>query len=178
MERKDAKELSSKIIIPIYEYLRTCDLDSEIAFVYRGRISDVDILAPKFDFGVEERAADINTIIDLLIKNGMSVPEEILLHRRNLQRIIVLKKSIRDFENWLVGHIMYLDFGSLILESVYYTPQSGFLVKFEGLKSLIEGFPKTSIALYDPDVLNHDLLNSKKAGKPRRAKRKTDKNKK
>lgn len=127
------KALQSTVIVkPILEYLRTYGLDGVVSFIYHGAIMDVDILSPTFDSGLSEKEADLETIASLLIKHNLEVPSDLRIQQRVVQRRKELRSEIKCFENWLIGHLIYADLEGLNIDSVYYSPRVGILVRFVG----------------------------------------------
>jgi|GEM_PF-6283832 len=130
---KAAEVQSSKIVRPIYEYMKSYGLDRELSFLYKGAIRDVDIYSPYFETGIQEKSDDFERIVFLLGKHGV----EVLSHIQSMQRAVKeqsdLRKVVSQFENWLVGHMSYLDLEGLEIETIFYAAHTGFLIKFVGL---------------------------------------------
>lgn len=127
---------STVIVNPILEYLKSYGLDSIVSFIYHGAIMDVDILSPKFDFGLSEKEADLETIASLLIKHNIEVPTELRIQQHAVQKRKELRSAIKCFENWLIGHLIYADLEGLSIDSVYYSPRVGILVRFVGYEPI------------------------------------------
>lgn len=147
--RKASFVQSSKIVKPIFENLCMYGLEKEIAFIYKGRNMDVDVLAPIFEVGMKSKQEDIDSIIFLLKKQGIPIPQDVRTHQLDLQKRIELKQSICYFENWLLGYMVYLDLDGLTIDSVYYSHRTGFLVKFEGLDMIVDNTPELPINVYN-----------------------------
>lgn len=159
-QRKRAAYLQSSVIVrPIVDYLRMYALEKVITFIYYGRFKDVDVLDPILDSSsvLDEKRKDIERIISLMDKHGIPVSHEIQLHQRDLQKKNDLKNTIRNFENWLVGHLIYLNLEGLTIESIYYSPRTGFLVKFEGLEMLKDETSELPINYYHLVPQNKEL---------------------
>ena len=131
------KAIQSTVIVkPILEYLRTYGLEGVVSFIYHGAFMDVDILSPKFDSGLSEKEADLETIASLLIKHNIEVPSDLRIQQHAVQKRKELRSAIKCFENWLIGHLIYADLEGLSLDSVYYSPRVGILVRFVGYDSV------------------------------------------
>lgn len=142
--RKAAEVQSAKIVQPIYEYMTSYGLDRELSFLYKGAIRDVDIYSPYFETGIQEKADDFERIVFLLEKHGFTVPDPIRSMQLALTGQSDRKKVISQFENWLVGHMTYLDLEGLEIETIFYAAHTGFLIKFSGLdpiKEIVDNYP-------------------------------------
>ena len=124
---------SSKIVQPILENLRRYGLENIISFIYQGALMDVEILAPKFDYGLHDRESDLEQVGFLLKKHGIAMPSDIKIHQNDVQRQNETRSSVKYFENWLMGHLLYVDLEEFTVESVYYSPRVGLLVKLQDL---------------------------------------------
>ena len=157
--RKAAEMQSAKIVQPIFEYMKSYGLDRELSFLYKGTIRDVDIYSPYFERGLHEKSDDFEKIVFLLEKHGMTVPEYIRSMQTALKKQNDLRKVVSQFENWLVGHMAYLDLEGLAIETIFYAPHSGFLIKFEGLepiKDVVENRPPINDIKVQAEVLRDE----------------------
>lgn len=136
--KKAAEIQSSKIAQPIYEYMKSYALDKELSFLYKGEIRDVDIYSPYFETGLQEKANDYERMVFLMEKQRLDVPPHIRSIQAALKQQNDLRKVVSQFENWLVGHMTYLDLEGLEIETVYYAAHTGFLIKFVGLEPIKE----------------------------------------
>ena len=143
----------SKIIDSLSEYLMVYGLYEEVAFIYNGDIRDVDILQPLFDRKIYQDIEDVETVIRLLDKQSIEIPQTVIRRKHALQKLIEQRTSIRQFENWLIGFITYLDIGELEVEVIYYSPIKGFIVKFEGVETVFRG--------RIVDTATYDIVNSR-----------------
>lgn len=142
--RKAAEVQSVKIVQPIFEYMKSYGLDRELMFLYKGDIRDVDIYSPYFEAGIQEKADDFEKIVFLLEKHGVAVPSYIQSMRLAIKAQSDLKKVVSQFENWLIGHLVYLDLEGLEIETIFYAAHTGFLIKFVGLdpiKEVVDNLP-------------------------------------
>lgn len=142
--RKAAEVQSAKIVQPIYEYMKSYGLDRELTFLYKGDIRDVDIYSPYFEAGIQEKADDFERIVFLLEKHGVAVPSHIQSMQLAIRAQSDLRKVVSQFENWLVGHMSYLDLEGLEIETIFYAAHTGFLIKFAGLdpiKKVVDDLP-------------------------------------
>lgn len=158
---------SSKIVLPILEYLRRYGLENIVSFIYHGSLMDVEILAPKFDYGLNDRESDLDQVAFLLKKHGIEVPSDIKVHQNVIQRKNETRSSVKYFENWLMGHMLYVDLEGFTIESVYYSPRVGLLVKLEGLDPIPDTTEGMSVNIYPPEETD------KKASSIKPAKRKS-----
>jgi len=144
-----------KIVKPIFENLEECGLDKLVSFVYRGDVRDVDILYPKFNAGMQEKQEDLEKIIFLMQKHGMHITQSLQDDLDFIKKQIRLRTSIANFENWLLAHLAYLNLGDLEVETIVYSPKSGFLLKFVGvdpIKETAENMPSINVIDTDPVV--------------------------
>lgn len=144
-----------KIVKPIFENLEECGLDKLVSFVYRGDVRDVDILYPKFNAGMQEKQEDLEKIIFLMQKHGMHITQSLQDDLDFIKKQIRLRTSIANFENWLLAHLAYLNLGDLEVETIVYSPKSGFLLKFVGvdpIKETAENMPRINVIDTDPVV--------------------------
>lgn len=144
-----------KIVKPIFENLEECGLDKLVSFVYRGDVRDVDILYPKFNAGMQEKQEDLEKIIFLMQKHGMHITQSLQDDLDFIKKQIRLRTSIASFENWLLAHLAYLNLGDLEVETLVYSPKSGFLLKFVGvdpIKETAENMPSINVIDTDPVV--------------------------
>lgn len=144
-----------KIVKPIFENLEECGLDKLVSFVYRGDVRDVDILYPKFNAGMQEKQEDLEKIIFLMQKHGMHITQSLQDDLDFIKKQIRLRTSIANFENWLLAHLAYLNLDGLEVETIVYSPKSGFLLKFVGLdpiKETAENMPSINVIDTDPVV--------------------------
>lgn len=149
LRAKKASMLKTELITgPILENLKESNLDKIVTFKYTGAIRDVDILSPSFSQDMVGEAEDLEKIITLMKKNKIAVPQDVLNRQQVLAKQSELRVSVRQFENWLVGYMSYLKLDDVEIESVYYSPRTGFLVKYVGLdhaspqeKQIVESKP-------------------------------------
>ena len=135
LRAQKASILQKELIIhPIEENMKEYGLDRIITFKYSDDIRDVDVLDPTFGPEIGQNIEEIEQIVSLLTKNNLSVPQDVRDRRLALTRQQELKDSIRKFENWLVGHMTYTKMEDLEVESIYYSPRTGFMVKFKDLE--------------------------------------------
>ena len=139
LRAQKASILQKELIIhPIEENMKEYGLDRIITFKYSDDIRDVDILDPIFGPEIGQNIEEIEQIVSLLTKNNLSVPQDVRDRRLALTRQQELKDDIRKFENWLVGHMTYTKMEDLEVESIYYSPRTGFMVKFKDLDVQIQ----------------------------------------
>ena len=122
------KPLAIDILRPIVESLKELELNRIITFKYSDDIKDVDVLDPIITYNTILEMEEIDKIIYLMSKNNLSIPQDVLIRKKELSRHIELRERIRSFENWIVGHMIYL--GEHEVESILYSPRLGFLVKY------------------------------------------------
>lgn len=127
---------ASKIVQPVLENLRVHGLERIVTFVYQEAIMDVDILSPSLEIGMKDKERDLEQVAFLLKKHGIAVPKDIQLHQKEVQKKNGLRISIKHFENWLMEHLLYSDFEGFTINTIYYSPRIGFLVKFNGLEPI------------------------------------------
>lgn len=155
LRKKAASIQFPKIVKPIFENLEECGLDKLVSFVYRGDVRDVDILYPKFNAGMQEKQEDIEKIVFLMQKHGLNVTQSLQDDLVFLKKQIKLKATINNFENWLLSHLAYLDIDDLEVETIVYSPKSGFLLKFVGvdpIKEEVENLPSVNVINTPPVV--------------------------
>lgn len=126
---------TEQISKPIEESLKEFGLEQIISFKYTSSIRDVDVLEPVFTQEMKAEAEDLEKIVSLMKKNSISVPQDVLNRQLALFRQQKVHDTVRSFENWLVGYMTYLKLDDVEVESIYYSPRTGFLVKFVGLDS-------------------------------------------
>ena len=135
--KEQIKTIQSTVIVkPIIDYMCAYGLENVVSFIYHGSIMDVDILSPEMNYQITEKEADLEKAVSLLVKHNIEVPTELRTLQDAIQKRKDLYSSIKCFENWLIGHLVYTKFERLNLESVYYSPQLGFLVKFVGYEPI------------------------------------------
>lgn len=123
------------ILLPIENYLEEYKLSAVVTFKYRGAIRDVDILEPTFGPNINNEDGDIDEILSLIKKNQLPIPQDILDRSKTVSESKELRKTIRSFENWLVGYISYLKPGTPEIDTIYYSPQNDFVITFVGFES-------------------------------------------
>ena len=134
LRAQKASLLQKELIIhPIEESMKEYGLDRIITFKYSDAIRDVDVLDPTFGPELNQNIEEIEQIVSLLTKNNLSVPQDVHDRRLALTRQQELKDKIRKFENWLVSHMTYTKAEDIEIESVYYSPRTGFMVQFKDL---------------------------------------------
>lgn len=155
LRNKAAAIQFQKIVKPIFENLKDCGLDNLVSFIYRGDVRDVEIVYPKFNAGMQEKQEDIEKIIFLMQKHGLHVTQSLQDDLVFLKKQIKLRTSINNFENWLLAHLAYLNLDDLEVETIVYSPKSGFLLKFVGLdpiKETAENMPSINVINTAPVV--------------------------
>lgn len=157
---------SSKIVLPILENLRRYGLEKIVSFVYHGELMDVEILSPQYDYGLNDKEADLDQVAFLLKKHGIDLPYDLQIQQHDIQQKNETRSSVKYFENWLMGHLLYVDLEGFKIESLYYSPRVGFLVKLEGMDPV----PDTTLEI--PVNYCPKEKTVKKASKRKPAKRK------
>lgn len=122
---------SDLITNPIKEYMDANGLLLDVSFTYSGRVKDIDEITPKYDPSLQQRLGEILQIESLMEKNGLPVSKEVLIHKRDLSQKIDLGNKVRQFENWLVAHMVYLNLDDMEVETLSYTPREGFTISFK-----------------------------------------------
>ncbi len=128
---------ATEILQPIEDYLIEYKLYSIISFEYKGLFQDVDILKPVFERDLLTEEREIAQLISLMMKFNVPIPNRITSLRASLQRKKQLRDTIRDFENWLVGYVAYLRVDPLAIDSIYFSPGTGFNISFAAEDSSI-----------------------------------------
>ena len=100
------------------------------------------------------------------IQSSKIVQHDIQIQQHDIQRKNETRSSVKYFENWLMGHLLYVDLEGFTIESLYYSPRVGFLVKLEGMNPI----PDTSLEIPVNYFPKEEIV--KKASNRKPAKRK------
>ena len=128
---------AAEILQPIEDYLIEYKLYGIISFEYKGLFHDVDVLKPVFERDLLTEEREITQLISLMMKFNVPIPNRITSLRASLQVKKQLRDTIRDFENWLVGYVAYLRVDHLAIDSIYFSPGTGFKIIFAAEDSSI-----------------------------------------
>ena len=153
LRAKKAALLQKDLLLhPIEKNMKEYGLDRILTFKYSSDIRDVDVLDPIFGPEVQQNIEEIEQIVSLMTKNNLSVPQDVHNRKLALTKQLELKDSIRKFENWLLSHMTYTKIGDLKVESIYYSPRTGFMVKFKDSEVQTEPMEETQ----EPELFKLD----------------------
>lgn len=149
-----------QLLMPIELYLEDNKLKSSIVFKYMESIKDVDVLSPKIIPPSKDEIEDMEKIVSLMTRNGLSIPKDVQDRHRLLNQQKEAYRNIRNFENWLVGYMTYLRLPNLTIESISYSPSSGFIIKYEGRNAVAINRHDLEIASRGIDGTKKDNIDS------------------
>lgn len=147
------------IIRPIEDYLQEYKLSSLIVFEYHGVIRDVDVKAPRFKRDITTEAQELTELVSLMKKYEVAIPLSIRQRHDIALEQKAMRDNIRAFENWIVGYMAYLPKTQLEVNSIYFSPDSGFRVCLSGT-NVAPVVVKMQTSIVDDNVL--DETNNRK----------------
>lgn len=120
------------ILQPIDEYLIEYQLSTLVSFEYLSAFRDVTITQPCFKVDLDAEARELEELVSLMTKYDLSIPTSIHKRLEQTKEQKELRDAIRSFENWLVSYIVYLKSETLEVESIIYSPHTGYTINLTG----------------------------------------------
>lgn len=120
------------ILQPIDEYLIEYQLSTLVSFEYLSAFRDVNITQPCFKVDFDTEARELEELVSLMTKYDLPIPTSISRRLAQAKEQKELRDAVRSFENWIVGYIAYLNSETLEVESIIYSPHTGYTINLTG----------------------------------------------
>ena len=100
-------------------------LADKIIFSYNSFTKCIDVSSPIIDPDIKKRQKEIETIINLMTRNGIKITEDIEKKEFEIQQLIKTDRNVHEFAYWLKQSLTSLNKKEVLIAEVNYSPDKG-----------------------------------------------------